>query len=343
MNELISYDDKTSPVQLGEDIDSFLMEVTTVEQMNDFIKYIKIMKMHPKIQKNEKAKSEIFWGEIFGYYKMAELLDGMDKQGPGEYQRSQGVTVAPSYKDMGLVKQNVHRWNRLYKGFTREGLEGLKEEIRLPKLNMILNRIPQETILIIPGKGRYPVIYADPPWKYKFAQYADVAIKDYETLNIEQIIDYKIEEKSLKDDFFNKDAVLFLWSTNPKLTESLEVMKGWGFEYKTNICWDKIKATSSTMGKWLKGRHELLLIGTKGKLSPPSPDKKIESVYQKEKTKHSKKPNYFIDLIEGWYQLPDSAKYLQLFAREKPNSKWEVLGNQLQQKSEYPDGKTNNE
>ena len=83
------------------------------------------------------------------------------------------------------------------------------------------------------------------------------------------------------------------------------------------------------MGKWLKGRHELLLIGTKGTLPPPSPDKKIESIYQEEKTGHSKKPEYFYELIEGWYQVPEDTNYLQLFGRDKPNNRWEVLGDQV--------------
>jgi len=314
---IIKYNAETNPDILREEIQNYLIKATDLKETIGFSKYIKILKLHPLIQKNEAAKSEIFWGEIFSYWKIADLLEG---------QTHQGVAI---YDKLYLDRRNIHRWRRLYNGFTWKELEELKKEIRLPGLNTILNRIPYETILIIPEPGKYPIIYADPPWKYKFAQFSDVAIKDYKTLDVDQIINYGIEGKLLKEEYFNKNAVLFLWATNPKLVEALKVMYGWGFEYKTNICWDKIKPTSSTMGKWLLGRHELLLIGTKGSLPPPSPDKKIESIYQEEKTRHSQKPEYFVKLIENWYRLPEDSKYLQLFARDKPNERWEVLGNQL--------------
>lgn len=333
--ELIPYELTMSPAVLEKKISGMLEKITDPKEMVEFASYLKMMKQHPAIKNvSEEHRHEIYWGEILAYWKAAGLMEGMPKAKGGEqYHRLQVATSAiadTTYADLGTDKVQVHRWRRLHDGFTWEALEGLKEKIRLPGLNTVLSRIPSETILIIPSPGKYPVIYADPPWKYDFAQFGDVAIKGYPTLTAEEIVNYEIEGILLKD-YFDKNAVLFLWATNPKLVEALQVMSGWGFEYKTNICWDKIKATSSTMGKWLKGRHELLLIGTKGKLSPPSPDKKIESVYQEEKGAHSKKPEFFFDLIEGWYMLPEESKYLELFSRNQHSERWEVLGNQIQQ------------
>jgi len=326
VSDLIEYDAQSDPVEFGKRIETYLMKSEDPQKTWNLTKYIKLLKQHQEIQKNEAMKHEIFWGEIFGYWQFIDLIDGKIKRGkPYNCQNFDNY----NWQQFGIDHRYGNLYQRLHNGFTWNELKALKDEIRLPKLNTILNRIPSETILIIPTPEKYPVIYADPPWRYSFAQYADVQLP-YETLTVEQIIDYEIDGKSLKEEYFDKNAVLFLWATNPKLVEALRVMEGWGFEYKTNICWDKVKATSSTMGKWLKSRHELLLIGTKGALSPPSPDRKIESVYVEEKTAHSRKPRFFIDLIEGWYQLPGGAKYLELFGRNKTNERWEVLGNQVQ-------------
>jgi len=241
--------------------------------------------------------------------------------------------LIPTHKELGINDVDLHRWRRLHDGFSWDELEKLKPEIRLPGLATVLGRIPAETILVVPTPGRYPVIYADPPWQYKSAQFADNKIK-YQTLSVEKIIDYEIDGKLLRLDYFDDPAVLFLWATTPKLVEALTVMTSWEFEYKTALYWDKVKATSSTMGKWVKGRVEILLIGTKGNMPPPNPGLKPENLFAIEKEKHSKKPDYFRQLIESWYCLPEGSKYLELFGREK-YEKWEVLGNELRQKPKH--------
>lgn len=325
-NEMIPYTLTMPAAVLEKNISTRLAEIEDPAEMADLASFLKLMKKHPAIQSvSGDHRHEIWWGEILAYWKAADLLDGKIKEG-----RPKTVTNDDSFnwQSLGIDRRDGHKWMRLHDGFPWEALLALKEQIKLPGLNTILRLIPSETILITPAPGKYPIIYADPPWKYEFAQFGDVGIK-YDTLTLEQIIDYEIEGKLLKQDYFDKNAVLFLWATCPKLEEALRVMNAWGFDYKTNICWDKVAATSSTMGMWLQGRHELLLIGTKGKLSPPSPDRKIESIYQEKKTKHSKKPEFFYELIEGWYRLPADAKYLELFARGKHSERWEVLGNQV--------------
>jgi N6-adenosine-specific RNA methylase IME4 len=327
MNDIIPYEITVPAKVLEKRITEALDKAETPQDAINVADGCKMLKHHPALHLvSEEHRHEIWWGEVLAYWKAADLLDGMPKQGRG---RPEETSQLATFSDLGLDRREVHRWRRLHEGFTWDAIVALKDDIKLPGLNTLLSRIPSETILVIPSPGRYPIIYADPPWKYDFAQYGDVAIKGYHTLDVAEIIDFEIEGKLLKENYFDKNAVLFLWATNPKLVEALQVMAGWGFEYKTNICWDKMKATSSTMGKWLMGRHELLLIGTKGKMPPPNPDRKIESIYQEEKTGHSKKPEFFYDLIEGWYALPEEAKYLELFSRSKHGEKWEVLGNQV--------------
>lgn len=162
---------------------------------------------------------------------------------------------------------------------------------------------------------KYSIIYADPPWRYTPAvenrkienHYPTMALVDIKNLNIPS----------------EKNSVLFLWATTGKLPECLDVMKAWGFEYKSSLIWDKV---TMGMGYWFRGQHEFLLVGTKGKFSPPAQPLRIRSVYKETRTKHSKKPNKIAELIESWY--PDYSK-IELFARDKKEG-WDVFGNEVE-------------
>ena len=122
-------------------------------------------------------------------------------------------------------------------------------------------------------------------------------------------------------DISDKNAVLFLWVTSPILKESFEVIEAWGFDYKTSFIWDKIK---HNMGHYSSVRHEILLLCIKG--SYPIQNKKLyDSVLSEERTEHSKKPDYYYNMIEDLY--PNSNK-IELFSRNKRTG-WRVYGNQL--------------
>ena len=128
----------------------------------------------------------------------------------------------------------------------------------------------------------------------------------------------------------DKNAVLFLWATAPKLEQALEVMKSWGFTYKTNLVWDK---EIIGLGFWFRGQHELLLIGVKGSFTPPISSNRISSVYREKRTFHSKKPDFIRDYISKNY--PDKVK-IELFARERRDLfgsnlvGWDVWGNEVE-------------
>jgi N6-adenosine-specific RNA methylase IME4 len=161
------------------------------------------------------------------------------------------------------------------------------------------------------------IYYADPPWKYDFSETITREIENqYPTMELEDI-------KSLKNIIpAPNNCVLFLWATAPKLIEALEVMKEWGFNYKTHAIWDKEKIG---MGYWFRGQHELLLVGTKGDMSPPAPEFRSASVFKVKRTGHSVKPPEIYDEIER--MLPN-LRYVELFARNKHNDKWLVWGNE---------------
>ena len=169
-------------------------------------------------------------------------------------------------------------------------------------------------------EGVYQVIYADPPWQYTSGdQHTNetqetVIGNHYPSMSLVDICNLPVHEIA---DF---DCVLFLWTTSPLLEEAFSVLNAWGFNYKASMIWDKIK---HNVGHYVSVRHELLLIATKGK--PPKVPKLVDSVYEEPRTKHSKKPAYFSDLIVELY--PD-AKRIELFRRGEAPDGWQVWGNE---------------
>ena len=165
----------------------------------------------------------------------------------------------------------------------------------------------------------YDIIYADPPWRYeKGTTTKNREIENhYPTMSLEEIKDIKIPSK--------ENCLLYLWATAPLLDKALDVLKAWNFKYKTCAIWNKMRMG---MGYWFRINHELLLVGVKGKFSPPKPNERTESVFNiKRSNKHSRKPNYIRTLISKWY--PDKEK-IELFARVKFKS-WDVWGNEVNQ------------
>ena len=153
---------------------------------------------------------------------------------------------------------------------------------------------------------KFDLVYADPPWQYSFSRSKNRRVENqYSTMSLRDIMDIDVVS------ICNDDCVLYLWSTAPKLREALATMVAWGFEYKTNAVWVKDKIG---MGYWWRGRHELLLVGTRGKVSPPLPEKRLDSVLSYPRSRHSKKPNEVRDVI-GF--LFEDKRKVELFARDK--------------------------
>lgn len=166
---------------------------------------------------------------------------------------------------------------------------------------------------------KYQIIYADPPWRYEYPPMGATnrSIENhYQTMSIDEI-------KALPIPRTETDCVCFMWATAPKLKECIDALESWGFQYRTCLSWDKEKMG---MGYWFRNQHELLLVGLRGKFSPPVPSKRIRSVYREVRGKHSKKP----DFIRNWIMecFPDIPK-VELFARQKTEG-WDVWGNEVE-------------
>lgn len=169
-------------------------------------------------------------------------------------------------------------------------------------------------------KRRYPVIYADPPWRYENPPMGggNRSIENhYPTMTLDEICALPVSEVAADD------AILYLWVTAPKLIECFEVIKAWGFEYRTNMVWDKMKIG---MGYYARNQHELLLICKRGDMPPPAPGQQPPSVIRVERGEHSVKPAEFYEIIERNY--PGIGK-IELFCRS-PREGWDAWGNQAE-------------
>lgn len=223
-------------------------------------------------------------------------------------------------KISGLGEQTISRYNQISKKALKEIKHKVdKGEITINQAYVQMRREEAKKAIkeIEPISGKYRVIYADPPWKYgnNMPDYFSEQVDHYPLMTIKEICDMPI--KGIAEE----NAVLFLWVTSPILEESFQVINAWGFKYKASFIWDKIK---HNMGHYNSVRHELLLICVKGSCQPDI-NKLFDSVVSIERTEHSKKPEYFRQIIDELY--PHGSR-IELFARTKTEG-WDVYGNQL--------------
>lgn len=170
--------------------------------------------------------------------------------------------------------------------------------------------------------GKYNIIYADPPWKYGDSHNLGGAGKKYDLMSIEDLCNLPIK------DITADNCVLFLWVTYPFLQEGLDLIKAWGFTYKT-IGFQWIKTTTNGklfwgMGNWTRANSEPCLIAIKGK--PKALVHNIHQVIMEPMTKHSQKPAIIRDKI---VQLCGDLPRIELFARTKISG-WHVWGNEIE-------------
>lgn len=222
-----------------------------------------------------------------------------------------GVSAKTIQRD-GKFAIEVDNNPKLYEAIkNKENINDIKKEEKKEEQKVV--KVEREKVNKV--KGVFSVIYADCPWKYSFSQSTAREIENqYPTMELEEIKNIKVPSA--------KDCVLFFWATAPKLKEAFEVIEAWGFEYKTCSVWDK---ETIGMGYWFRGQHEILMVATKGNISPPEETVRVSSVYKEKKSKHSKKPNYYYDLIQSYFP---GQRYLEMFARQKYNNKWSIWGNE---------------
>jgi len=163
--------------------------------------------------------------------------------------------------------------------------------------------------------GHFDLIYADPAWRMASAGSSGSPEQHYPTMTTAEIAALKIPAAD--------NAVLFMWAVSSLLPDALEVIDTWGFVPKSTMVWVK---PSIGPGNYVRNRHELLLIATRGNQPTPLPKRRPNSVVEAPRGRHSEKPKRFYELIEHMYP---AATRLELFARGKPRPGWTAWGNEV--------------
>ncbi|MFW5861849.1 MAG: MT-A70 family methyltransferase [Spirochaetota bacterium] len=186
-----------------------------------------------------------------------------------------------------------------------------------------------DDLLEFTGNRKYSTILADPPWQFqnrtgKMAP-EHKRLARYPTMSLQEIKDLPVEA------IVNDTAHLYLWVPNALLADGLDVMSHWGFTYKTNLIWYKIRKDGGPdrrgVGFYFRNVTEMILFGVRGKNARTlQPGRSQENMIISRKREHSRKPDEQYNLIEACSPGP----YLELFARG-PRKGWDVWGNQSEE------------
>ena len=166
---------------------------------------------------------------------------------------------------------------------------------------------------------KYKVIYADPPWDYRNKKTGGSMISGaaskYSTMTLGEICSLPVS------DITDENSVLFLWVTCPMQDEGMQVMKAWGYKYKTKIYWRKIMSLG--MGFWFRGQVEECWLGIKGNIKAFR--LQIPNFIQTKALRHSQKPEEMRKIIE----MTGLSPRIELFARQKTEN-WDAWGNEVE-------------
>jgi N6-adenosine-specific RNA methylase IME4 len=178
------------------------------------------------------------------------------------------------------------------------------------------------------GQTKFGTILADPPWQFqnrtgKMAP-EHKRLNRYDTMTLEDIKALPVH------DIAKQTAHLYLWVPNALLPEGLEVMKSWGFQYKSNIVWHKIRKDGGPDGRgvgfYFRNTTELILFGIRGKNARTlAPGRRQVNIIRTMKREHSRKPDEVYEIIKACSPGP----HMELFARG-PRKGWMAWGDQAE-------------
>jgi N6-adenosine-specific RNA methylase IME4 len=184
---------------------------------------------------------------------------------------------------------------------------------------------PNKAFLETIGEQRFSTILADPPWQFmnrtgKMAP-EHKRLARYATMPLQAIREIPVAVAA------KKPAHLYLWVPNALLREGLDVMEAWGFKYKANIVWHKVRKDGGPDGRgvgfYFRNTTELVLFGIRGSMRTLAPGRRQVNIIRTMKQEHSRKPDELYGIIERCSPGP----FLELFARgSRPG--WAAWGNQ---------------
>ena len=173
--------------------------------------------------------------------------------------------------------------------------------------------------------GQYSTILADPPWQFqnrtgKMAPEHRRLLR-YPTMEFKEIVSLPVPRLAAAR------SHLYLWVPNALLQEGLMVMEAWGFTYKSNLVWYKVRKDGGPDGRgvgfYFRNVTEMILFGVRGSMRTLQPGRTQVNVLSTRKREHSRKPDEIYDVIESCSPGP----YLEVFARFKRPG-WKQWGNE---------------
>ena len=187
-------------------------------------------------------------------------------------------------------------------------------------------QITADDLLRFCGNQKFATVYADPPWRFQ-NRTGKVApehkrLNRYETMELEEIKALPVSQISAAK------SHLYLWVPNALLPDGLAVMQAWGFAYKGNIVWEKIRKDGAPDGRgvgfYFRNVTEILLFGIRGNHNRTLPPARSQvNLIRAQKREHSRKPDEIIPIIERCSPGP----FIELFARGERDG-WAMWGNQ---------------
>ena len=185
------------------------------------------------------------------------------------------------------------------------------------------------------ARGPFGTVLVDPPWRFanrtgkvapehrRLARYATMTAREIASLPVASLVADR--------------SHCYLWVPNALLAEGLMVLQDWGFTYKSNLVWHKIRKDGGSDGRgvgfYFRNVTELVLFGTRGGLRTFAPGRRQVNLFASRKREHSRKPDELYPIIERCSPGP----YLELFARHRRPS-WLAWGNETPPSGHLPPG-----
>lgn len=193
-------------------------------------------------------------------------------------------------------------------------------------------------MLIKPGDSvdvekKYDIIYADPPWPYSNSSTRSSAKSQYDIMSMDDLASLRVGEVPIQD-ISKEKSVLLLWTTGPFLEVSFDIIKAWGFKYKTfGFNWVKVNKDGSIytgMGNYTRANLEMCLLAQKGG-GLPVQNHHIRNTHLHPRMKHSQKPPLFRNLIEELFENEETTyNKIEIFGRGIGQG-WDGFGNEVRE------------
>ncbi len=196
----------------------------------------------------------------------------------------------------------------------------------MSKLDGQTQELISELLALAQRGQKFATILADPPWRFtnrtgKMAP-EHKRLMRYRTMTLEEIMELPVPHLAAPR------SHLYLWVPNALVLEGLDVMKRWGFTYKTNLVWYKVRKDGGPdrrgVGFYFRNVTELVLFGVRGSVRTLAPGRSEANAIVSRKREHSRKPDELYDIIERCSPRP----YLELFARHA-RSGWHQWGDEV--------------